>query len=382
MSDTLYDVAVVGGGIGGSAAALRAAQHNLRTAWLLGDAATAKASRAKYVYNVDNMVGVHPSIVQKKLVTLLSAPEHAAARKLVEEAHLHVGTQDMVDEVVSRIRDQFAHVEILPNKVTVASRDGETFLLQTEAGTVRARHVVLATGVMDRQPRIKVTTKSGKLIDDVNWVYPYANNETLLYCVICEGHLTRESPTVVFGASEAAAQVALMLHERYGTRVSLLTNGEPLAASEDSRRLFQLYGVLVSEERVVEVLDGGARPRGASLRGFRLEDGREIEARFALVTMGLHRVYNELAIQLGAELDERDGPAESRHVLVDETTSETSVRGLFAVGDMSRRRGAAPSFKQIYTAQEFAVRGIQAVDRRVRAARRAALLAGPSRESQ
>ncbi|MBI5477423.1 MAG: NAD(P)/FAD-dependent oxidoreductase [Deltaproteobacteria bacterium] len=378
---TVYDVAVIGGGIGGAAAALRAAQHNLRVAWLLGDEATAKASRAKYVYTVDNMVGVHPAITQKKLAAVLSAPEHAAARKLVEEAHLHLGTQDIVDEVVERLAAQFERADILRQRVTSAARAGEEFLLATAGEEVRARHVVLSTGVMDRQPRVKVTTKGGKVIDDVNWVYPYANNETLLYCVICEGHLTREAPTVVFGASEAAAQVALMLHERYGTRVSLLTNGEPVAASGDSRRLFELYGIAVSEERVVEILDGGAKPRGASLRGFRLEGGRSVEARFALVTMGLHRVYNELAAQLGAELDERDGALETRHVLVDEATSETSVRGLFAVGDMSRRRGSAPSFKQIYTAQEFAVRAVQTVDRRVRAARRAELLAASAAPS-
>jgi thioredoxin reductase len=60
---------------------------------------------------------------------------------------------------------------------------------------------------------------------------------------------------------------------------------------------------------------------------------------------------------------------------VDEAASETSVRGLFAVGDMSRRRGDAPSLKQIYTAQEYAVRAIQAIDRRVRAARRKEILA-------
>ena len=372
--ETVYDVAVIGGGIGGAAAALRAAQHNLRVAWLLGDEGTAKASRAKYVYNVDNMVGVHPSIAQKKLAALLSAPEHAEARKLVEEAHLHLGTQDLVDEVVERIGAQFERADVVRRRVTSAARTGDEFLLSTPDGPVRARHVVLSTGVMDRQPRIKVTTKSGKIIDEVSWVYPYANNETLLYCVICEGHLTREVPTVVLGASEAAGQVALMLHERYGTKVSLLTNGEPLSAAEDTRRLLALYGLLVSEERVVEILDGGSKPRGASLRGFRLEAGGVVEARFALVTMGLHRVYNELAVQLGAELDERDGSLETRHVLVDEATSETSVRGLFAVGDMSRRRGSAPSFKQIYTAQEFAVRAVQVVDRRVRAARRAELL--------
>jgi len=95
-----------------------------------------------------------------------------------------------------------------------------------------------------------------------------------------------------------------------------------------------------------------------------------------MVAMGLHRVYNDLARQLGAEIDAADGPEDVRHVLVDDATSETSVRGLFAVGDMSRHRGGTPSLKQIYTAQEYAVRAVQAIDRRERAARRARVLSG------
>jgi hypothetical protein len=43
---------------------------------------------------------------------------------------------------------------------------------------------------------------------------------------------------------------------------------------------------------------------------------------------------------------------------------------------MSRRRGDASSLKQIYTAQEYAGRAVQAIDRRVRAARRKEILAG------
>jgi hypothetical protein len=44
------------------------------------------------------------------------------------------------------------------------------------------------------------------------------------------------------------------------------------------------------------------------------------------------------------------------------------------VGDMSRHRGGTPSLKQIYTAQEYAVRAVQAIDRRAREARRALAL--------
>lgn len=376
MDDTAFQVIVVGGGIGGSAAALRAAQHGLRTAWIRGDASTARTSRAKYVYNVDNMIGVHPGIVMQKVLDLLRGDEHAPARALLEKAHLHISTQDITDNVLERVMSGFSdQVTAIDEKAVEARRDGDLFVVVTGSGrTLRGVAVVVSTGVMDRQPKVKRTLLSGKVVDDIRWIFPYANHETLLYCVICEGHLTRSTPTVVWGSGEGAGQVALMLHERYGVRVTLLTNGEPLEVTGETRVLLSAYGIAVLPARVVEVLDGEAGPKGKSLRGFALEDGTQVEARFAMVALGLHRVYNDLVRQLGAELG-GDGPDEERHVLVSEASSETSVPNLFAVGDMTRRRGAAPSLKQIYTAQEFAVRAIQTIDRRLRRLRRAAILA-------
>ncbi len=380
-----YDVVVVGGGIGGSAAALRAAQHGMQVAWIRGDEGTSKASRARYVYNVDNMIGVHDAIVRKKAIALLAGPEHAAARVALQGTHFHIGTQDMVDDVVERLREGFTeNVRLVEERATSARRAGDGFEVETAGGlVVRGGAMVLATGVMDRQPSVKLTTRSGKVVDDVRWIYPWANNESLLYCILCEGHLVRSARVAVFGAAEAAAQVALLLHERYGVEVALLGNGALLEAEPETRRLMGAYRIAFHGARVVEVLDAGERPKGASLRGFRLEDGTTVEVRFGMVAMGLHRVYNDLACQLGAALDPRDtGPEEERHVLVDDAGSETSVRGLFAVGDMSRRPGDVPSLKQIYTAQEYAVRAIQTIDRRRRSARRRAILAGePQRGS-
>ena len=165
------------------------------------------------------------------------------------------------------------------------------------------------------------------------------------------------------------------MHERYGIRVALLTNGEPLNASEETRLLLSEYDIGAHSARVVEILDPEGVRKGKELRGFRLEDGKVIEARFGMVVMGLHRVYNDLARQLGGELDARDAAPEMAHVLVDDAHSETSVRGLFAIGDMSRRRGPGPSLKQIYTAQEYAVRAVNTIDWRLRRARRDAILA-------
>jgi thioredoxin reductase len=373
-----FHVAIVGGGIGGAACALRAAQHGLDLCWVYGDASTAKAGRAKYVVNVDNMIGVHEGIGKRKILEALSGPEHAAARAAIAASHFHIGTQDIIDNVEERLRREYPDVvTIVYERAVGARRDAESFAVVTSSGVeLQAGALVLATGVMDRQPKVKRTKRSGQVDDEVHWIYPWANAETFLYCVLCEGHLVRGAKVAVFGSSEAAAQVALILHERYGVPLTLLGNGEALTAEGDTKRLLDAYGIAFRPERVVEILDGGEKPRGASMRGLRLEDGTLVEARFGMVAMGLHRVYNDLARQLGAELDPRGGgPDEERHVLVDEAASETSVRGLFAVGDMSRRRGDAPSLKQIYTAQEYAVRAIQAIDRRVRAARRKEILA-------
>ena len=371
-----HQLIVVGGGIGGSASVLRAAQHGLAVAWIRGDTGTARASRARYVFNVDNMIGVSGGIVQRKVVELLSAPEHAAAREAIARTHFHVGIPEIVEDVTLRLTTDFAdRSTIVDEKAISARREREGFAVETDRGrTFRAGAVILSTGVMDRQPSVKLTTKTGKVVDDIRWIYPWANAESLLYCILCEGHLVRGARVAVLGATEAAAQLALLLHERYGVSVELLGNGEALGAKIETVRLLEAYGVTFRGARLVEILDGETGQKGESLRGFRLEDGALVQARFGMVAMGLHRVYSELARQLGAELDPADGPEEVRHVLVDDATSETSVRGLFAVGDMSRHRGGTPSFKQIYTAQEYAVRAVQTIDRRERAARRARVL--------
>jgi thioredoxin reductase (NADPH) len=307
-------VVVVGGGIGGSAAALRAAQHGLTVAWIRGDTGTARASRARYVFNVDNMIGVSGGIVQRKAAELLSGPEHAAAREILERTHFHVGVPDIVEDVTLRLGAAFAdRVTLVDEKAVAARREDSGFVVETDRGQrLRGGAVILSTGAMDRQPSVKLTTRSGKVIDDIRWIYPWANAESLLYCILCEGHLVRGTPVAVVGASEAAAQVALLLHERDGVIVTLLGNGEALEARPGTQRLLDAYGVEFHEARLVEILDGAAGRKGESLRGLRLEDGTGVEARFGMVAMGLHRVYSDLARQLGAELDAEDGPVEVR----------------------------------------------------------------------
>ncbi len=100
------------------------------------------------------------------MLDLLSGPEHAAAREAVARTHFHVGTEDLVADVVRRLSADFADRVKLVDEKAVAARRGDTgFVVETDRG--QAFHggaVILSTGVMDRQPRVKLTTKSVKVV--------------------------------------------------------------------------------------------------------------------------------------------------------------------------------------------------------------------------
>lgn len=370
---TNYDVIVVGGGIAGSAAALRAAQYLHRTLWIRGSKLDAKRSRAQWVYNIDNMIGVHDGIVRKKVRKLLRGEELAEAREKLDSApHLPISTRDIVDNVVDRIESGYSeYVDQLSETATGARRvDDGSFVVSADGQEYRAAHLVLATGVMDRQPEILKANRKGEIQDDIKWIYPAANREQVLYCIRCEGHLTRGRQVAVIGAAEAAAQIAMMLHERYNSAAAVLTNGADPGWSEESGRLLKIYGIPVHPARITAI-DAGKD----ALETIHLEDGTEVDAAFGLVSMGLYRAYNELAIELGATLGDEGKPEDQRHVQID-SRGETSIPNLFVVGDLAQRPDE-PVMKQVYTSQEYAVRALDVVDSRMRRARRHAALQQP-----
>lgn len=361
-------VIIVGGGIAGAACALRAAQYHLHAVWILGDEDTARRSRAKWVVNIDNMIGIHEGVVKNKYLEALKGEQFAAARAHLEALeHQHIGTVDIVENTKDRIRDEYSeYIDFVPAAAEHARRDGDRFLVSAAGKEYSANYLVLATGVMDRQPSIK-REKGEQIIDDPKWIYPFANRESVLYCIRCEGHLTAGTCAAVIGSSEATAQLAMMLKERYDSACSVLTNGETPAWSESSAKVLSAYQIAVHRERITNMVG-----KKGQLNLIELEGSGKVEVAYALVAAGLFRVYNELARELGAALTDPEEAIEVRHVEIDRH-SETTVPNLFAVGDMTRRKDEGV-MKQVYTSQEYAVRAIDAVDRRVRQAKRARVL--------
>ena len=119
---------------------------------------------------------------------------------------------------------------------------------------------------------------------------------------------------------------------------------------------FRFKGYLMRDGRVVSLnMQAIGEGQGAfgdlvlvtvTFEGGRLNAPTTFVAKFAPVCTGrLKRLetrviflneahfYNDLAVQLGPELDPSADQADLAHVLIEDYSSETSVRGLFAVGD-------------------------------------------------
>ena len=114
----------------------------------------------------------------------------------------------------------------------------------------------------------------------------------------------------------------MMLHERYESAAAILTNGEAPAWSSDSAKLLEAYGIGIHQARIIDFSSSKD-----ALQSIELEGGTSLQVRFGLVSMGLFKVYNELALQLGAVLGDEGKPSDQRHVQID-ARGETSVQNL------------------------------------------------------
>lgn len=325
-----YDLAVIGAGGAGVMAHLRAVLNRDRSILFQGDADTKRRGRATWVEEVDNIPGMHG----------LKKPITATAKSTLK----WIEQQDQLKDYQQLVKGKVTQIEPLETgfRLHYATRKSED--------TVRARYVVLATGIMDVQPHIQ---------GSIQPILPYANAGHALYCLRCDGHRTLGHKLSVLGPINTAVQIAALMQERYGHEtVSLLTHGDNSEISADNARLMQAYGMTAYNSPIVEILGDPT----TALEGFRLEDGQEVATSNVIVALG-SIIYNELLTAIGGKVDEKG------RVLVNEKY-ESSVPDLFVVGDL-----VSGSKMQIYTAWEEAVIAAEEINRRLRAIRRAERLA-------
>lgn len=302
---------------------LRTILNNDECLFFPGSPKDKKKSRALWVRKVENM------------------PAHFNYRRGIEDPNAE--TLKWISE--SPFKD---NLHIHKNVGVVSLRkDGDLFIItDSKNNEHRAQYVILCTGVMDVQPEIK---------GSIETVFDWANAQTIDYCLICDGHHVLDKKASVMGHGNGAAWSAIMLYERYRpSNMHILTNGKKPEFQADTQKLIEAYGIKVREEVITDII---GQDKGKILEAFVLEDGSRVETDICFVSLGMI-IYNELAKQVGAELDERG------FVKADES-GLTSVSGLYVAGDLK-----ANTKKQIYTAWDHAVNSANAINMKLRAARR------------
>ncbi len=326
--DQIYDIAIIGSGAAGMMAALRGVLNNDKVLMLGGSPKDKKRSRAQWVSRVENMPGytIYKKGIQDPNKETLSFIQSSPFSENLT-FHKNVGAED-----ISKEEDGL---------FTVKASDGEVF---------KSRFVVLATGVMDTQPEIEGSIRT---------IFPYANVQTVDYCIRCDGHHVLGKETAIIGHNESAAWIAILLHERYAPpHITVLTDGKNPEYSDKVKELLELYKIEVKTGG----LDGvrGDKKSG-KLEGFVMCDGTIHPVDFAFISLGMI-VYNKLAENLKAETDERG-------FVTTDAKGQSTIEGLYVAGDLR-----ANTKKQIYTAWDTAVDALDDINAKLRSYKREELL--------
>jgi thioredoxin reductase len=191
--------------------------------------------------------------------------------------------------------------------VSIEAHDDEFAFAAADGSRGTARKVLLATGLIDELPPIPgVEDYYGRSVH---------------HCLYCDGFEYSGLPLAAYGVGDKGAGLALMMRHWSGD-IALFTDGQ--APSEPQQLRLAAAGV-----RIIAGPIAGMEGSGGCLQAIRLQSGEAI-ARTALFFSTGCRQSSHLSKTLNCARDEKGG------IAIDPLTEETSVRGVYVAGDVSR----------------------------------------------
>lgn len=291
MSTEKIDIAIVGGGPGGLAAALYAAR-----------------GRAKTVVFERGLPG-------GQIVTTDWIENYPGFPKGLSGAELGQLMTEQAEEHGAIIRT-FSPVE----SIELA---GGGFLITSEDERFEATSVILATGAIPR--KLGVPGESEFTGRGVSW------------CATCDGALFRDKVVAVIGGGDAAVEEAMFL-TKFASRVHVIHRRDELRATKCiQERCFANEKIEMHWSRTVaEIVGHEGKVAGVRLESTKGEPEITLPVDGVFIFVGIHPV-SELARDL-CDLNE------SGYIAADHD-GRTSVPGLFAAGDVTDSE-----LKQVITA--------------------------------
>jgi len=287
--DDRFDLAIIGAGSAGLAAAQYGSRANLRTVVL---EEMAHGGQALLIDRLENYPG------------LAEPPDgYAFADVLRGQAESFGAT-------------------IMASGVSAIRKDGQDFVLDTDAGPVVAGAVIVATGAKHR-------------LLDVPGETAFAGRG-VSYCATCDGPFFKGKRVLVVGGGDAACDEAMFL-SKLASRVVMVHRRDRFRAQKAlAARVVSNPAIDMRWNTVVEEILGDGVVTGARLRN--VVTGEVVVEQVSAVFAFVGSLPQTAAVPAEVARDEAG-------YLVTDERMETSMPGLFAAGDVR-----TTPFRQVVTA--------------------------------
>lgn len=299
------EVAVVGGGAAGLAAAIALARSLRRVVVI--DAGQPRNRTSAHAHNLLGNEGINPlDLVDKG--------------RAEAESYGATFVDDMVITAVAFTEGPS------PAEATAAGRSTKrpAFALDTAGGTrVEAQHLIIATGLTDELPDIPGLAEG--------W------GDTVLHCPYCHGYEVRGQRIAVIGTTALSYHQAMMFSQ-LSDQIMFLRHEAP-APSEEQAAMLRTLGIEFVDARVDGISRNGTATEitveaaTTSARGLTVD---------AIAVGPFFRANSELFEQLGGTVV--DDPSGMGSTIPTDPTGRTDIPGVWAVGnsaDMSAMLGAS-----------------------------------------
>lgn len=277
VQDKIYDVIVIGSGPGGMTAALYASRANLST--LLIERGV-PGGQLINTAEVENYAGFKS----------IKGPE--LANNMYEGA-MQFGAEYTFGDVREVIEGKEYKQVVTSNKI------------------FKTRAIVIATGAEHKKLGVP---GEGQL-----------NGRGVSYCAVCDGAFFRERPLVVIGGGDSAVEEGTYLTQ-FASEVTIIHRRDELRAQKILQdRAFNNDKVKFIWDTVVEEIQGENNVQSLRLRNVKTDEVSEFSADGVFIYVGL--IPNTSAFESLGITDEEGW-------IVTDNKMETSVPGIFAVGDV------------------------------------------------
>ncbi|MFA4964376.1 MAG: FAD-dependent oxidoreductase [Thermoleophilia bacterium] len=273
---TIYDVAVVGGGPAGLAAAMYAARKNLSTIVVAMD--------------IGGQLGTTRDVANYPGFELITGPD--LVQKFFAQAS-HYGIEQLIGEQVVDLRV-----------------DERTKVLALESlREVRARTLIIASGVQKRHLRIPGEKELA--------------GRGVVYCSTCDGPLFKGLGVAVVGGGNSALEAALEM-DGVARRVRLVARNGMTGDEVLQGKVRGAAGIELLDHHEPVEIHGAEKVEGVTVLDRESGATRRLEADGVFVEIGLFP-------NTGFALDLVD--TNERGEIVVDSHCRTGVRGVFAAGD-------------------------------------------------